>query len=71
MHTLVEVMDHICHDNYVLIGNTISVYLLGTYANREVERLLHAVCNAKTVVMTEHVAAIIDCNPRKYAEQDF
>ena len=70
-HTLAEVMDYVCHDNYVLIGATISVYLPGAYANREVERLLHAVCDAKTVVMKEYVAAIIDYRPRQYAAQDF
>lgn len=69
--TLDEVMDYVCHDNYILIGTTISVYLSGAYANREVERLLHAICDAKTVVMTEHVAGIIDYHPRQYAEQDF
>ena len=39
MSTLVEVMDHICHDNYVLVGTTVSVYFSSFYSNQEVVRL--------------------------------
>jgi putative N-acetylmannosamine-6-phosphate epimerase len=70
-HTLAEVMDYVCHDNYVLVGTTISVYLRNPYANQEVVRLLQAVCDAKIVLMAEYTAAIVEYETRQYAEQDF
>ena len=67
-HTLAEVMDYVCHDNYVLVGTTISVYLQRSYSNQEVVRLLQAVCDVKFVLMTEYTAAIVEYKTRQYAE---
>lgn len=66
--TLDKVMDYVCHDNYVLVGTTISVYLQSSYANQEVVRLLQAVCDVGFVLMAEYTAAIIEYRTRQYAE---